>query len=395
MRGLSGYLIVRIPDNRLVSISTFELSSSVKIATDYRQKWSKMLKGKVKAHFLDRSLVMLALLVCMTITQPAFAQVTFFQGCSQPLILFTELRSRDKSWLNCVTAKGTKDLRFEGRGFTLSPSEEWIAYTRWHGPYRRFGKEYFGYVSLYIYNLKTKQENRLLTDMGHIIHFWHGSSDALMISFWLNRLGAYEDEYPAHFLYEPGPDRFTEMKWPSGRIIGYFSSENRYLLRDWDNLFTVSPEDPFYSEPFHGLPNGIWTYGIIISPDAKKIAYAGADGRSKILDHAGGTIVELADSSFTSQTRLQVTSFSHSGKYVTVLIDSEILAVYSLEDKQIIYQEKWQGGTYPEHTWLSGTDMLIMVQQISERPYTTDLYSFDATTRTSKRLTNTRTFKSL
>ncbi len=259
---------------------------------------------------------------------------------------------------------------------------------------RRNGKELFGYTSLFVYDLTSKQETALLTDMGNIIYFWIPGTDELMIHFWLNTLGSYDLEQATYFIYNAFTRQFKEMKWPDGLMLGYFPSEDRYLLATASELFTVSPREIGKSEPFQ-LPHEAFPYGIIVSPDGELVAYTNwQDSEAFVFDRHTGESIDITKYVSDNRGAGRILSFSGSGKYLVFANDS-VDGILSLLEKRVVFSRKHDPEQVFEHAWLTDMDVLLITDETSKSPLTTDIYSVDAASGTLKRLTRTATFKTL
>ncbi len=340
-------------------------------------------------------------LIAFSRIQPIYAQNTFFTGCKTPLILYTEFIPENTYSLHCLTENGDRNLGVNGWAFALSPDKQWIVYSRSHGPYRTVGKEFFGYTSLFIYDIAAKKESLLLAEMGKINYFWIGDTNKLMISFWINRLGAYEDEYPAHFIYDPSVDRFTEMKWPNGRILGYLPQEEKFVITPnsaGPTIFAVAASDIGTSQPLD-LSKTLHTFTLAISPSGAYLAYKnyGAANQTIILNQITHEKILFSSASIKANTTdVEIIGFSRSNKYLALTLDKYTVVIYSLEERSNVFiQEDSPQSGYFQFQWLNDADTLLIFKPRSEdEPLFTDIFEIDMSTKSFSRLTNTATAKS-
>ena len=322
--------------------------------------------------------------------------------CRQPLILFSEYGPKDREATFCLGFTGPIDLGIKGSSPRLSPAQDILAYSRTHGPNRTYGKELFGYTSLYLYDFRTHNETTLLRDYGNILYYWARPLNQLLISAWKDRLGSYENDYPIHFLYDPSSHQLVQQDWPNGRVVGYLPWNRRFLLFDYPRVFSVSTDGKRDVQPVT-FPHEPFTWGMVMSQGGEQIAYPYTCERAEnawlecieVYEPQSGISIKIGESSVPASVNLMWPEMSKDGRYLAFLInDGQHLGIYDVAKRQFIFVENMDESIGRSlYRWMDDADVLLILHVSSEKSYADNLFSFDTQSLQLTQLTNTPSSK--
>lgn len=351
--------------------------------------------------------IMLSLFLLLELANPRIttASGTLLADCQRPLILYSEYHSdTHENRLLCLTRNGPKDLGITGWGFTLSPLEHYAAYLQEHGPNHRNGKELFGDQTLYVYDMARQVITSWHTGYGNIQYWWLDDTQ-LLVSRWVDNLGAYFGEYPIFYIFDAQSSTSRQLNWANLRLMDYIPAEKRLIFsNDYNSnsLFTVVLSNENDVQPFF-LPKHASPYHVVASPDGRWIAYDIEDSNNawcftstEILDRRDGSNFNTLKALCNDQQAI-AGRFSDDGEFLSVNLyhnGEDDIGVYRMADLKLIFQFRGNdtGGT--PAAWLSKTHTLILVKNTTTH-FDSDLYSFDATIQRLSRLTHSLGQKSL
>lgn len=268
------------------------------------------------------------------------------QQCNDPSILFVVFNSVDEAAeIQCMNSTGELDtLLTDGGDYgSLSPDGSHIVYTITDST----GSSLFEYeMSLYVYEIPTRNSYQLRDGDGHIATNWVTSND-LIISTWDDTITTYAAFKPDHrFLYKAQSAELIELDWPVGngaRVVGYWTEEEAFVFADYLNGLSKITLDGSLT-PI-SLPVNAYDTDFVMSPDSRSVAYrTKCDGEDVLANclaiyELGTDNVEVFTAFAEGFESLGFFVFSPTGRFIAIsLRQQSMIGIYDLEQKKIAFE---------------------------------------------------------